>query len=129
LGVVGIGDVSEVADQGVTVNGTVNIVPANASAMAFGRTPGQVLNVVYLTPTTATSGGFFPNGVNGSLNSSGGSQMGTMPAGARPPAVAAPPGHRTRACSPPAARRCWPPAGSRPTPPASTPPPTRTRPS
>jgi len=92
LGVVGIGDVSEVADQGVTVNGTVNIVPANASAMAFGRTPGQVLNVVYLTPTTATSGGFFPNGVNGSLNSSGGSQMGTMPAGARPPAVAAPPG-------------------------------------
>ena len=78
--------------QGVTVNGAVNIVPANASAMAFGRTPGQVLNVVYLTPTTATSGGFSPNGVNGSLNSSGGSQMGTMPAGARPPAVAAPPG-------------------------------------
>ncbi len=37
--------------------------------------------MVYLTPKTATSGGFFPNGVNGSLNSSGGSQMATMPAG------------------------------------------------
>ena len=32
-----------------------------------GRSPGDVLNIVYLTKDTATKGGFFPSGVNGSL--------------------------------------------------------------
>lgn len=36
--------------------------------------------MVYLTPTTATSGGYFPNGVNGSLNSSGGHDARRRPA-------------------------------------------------
>jgi hypothetical protein len=67
-------------DQGVTRNGVENIVPANADGLAFGRTPGEVLNIVYLTPKVATSGGFYPNGVNGVLNTS--AAGGGMPAGA-----------------------------------------------
>lgn len=67
-------------DQGVTVNGAENIVPADSNGQAFGRTPGEVLNIVYLTPKVATSGGFYPDGVNGTLNQS--AAGGTMPAGA-----------------------------------------------
>lgn len=59
-------------DQGVTLDGDINIVPADDDGVAFGRTPAQVLSIVYLTPKPATSGGFFPNGVNGPVNSSGG---------------------------------------------------------
>jgi hypothetical protein len=58
-------------DQGVTLNGQANIVPADANGLAFGRTPGHVLNIVYLTPKVANSGGFYPHGVNGQLHTSG----------------------------------------------------------
>ncbi|MBY8828935.1 ferritin-like domain-containing protein [Hephaestia mangrovi] len=63
-------------DQGIspvnTSNGVVsNIAPLDANGIAFDRTPQQVLNVVYLTPDTADMGGFFPNGVNGTLMMSG----------------------------------------------------------
>ena len=57
-------------DQGVLLDGQLNIVPADANSLVFSRSPGQVLNVVYLTPQMATSGGFFPAGVNGELNTS-----------------------------------------------------------
>jgi Ferritin-like domain len=57
-------------DQGVTRNGHANIVPADANGLAFGRSPGQVLNIVYLTPKVANSGGFYPHGVNGQLHTS-----------------------------------------------------------
>ena len=67
-------------DQGTTVNGLENIVPADSNGLAYSRTPGEVLNIVYLTPKVATSGGFFPNGLNGILNQS--ATGGTMPAGA-----------------------------------------------
>jgi hypothetical protein len=59
------------ADQGLTIDGEANIIPADHNGIAFGRTPGQVLNIVYLTPGQATSGGFYPNGLNGELNTSG----------------------------------------------------------
>ena len=47
-----------------------NIVPTDAFGLAFSRTAGQVLNVVYLTPQSASSGGFFPRGVYGAINTS-----------------------------------------------------------
>ena len=48
-----------------------NIFPADdATGLAFSRTTGQVLNIVYLTRAAATMGGFFPNGVNGVINAS-----------------------------------------------------------
>jgi hypothetical protein len=55
-------------DQGLTINGEANIVPADSNGIAFARTPGQVLNVVYLTPKQASRGGFYPDGVNGSVH-------------------------------------------------------------
>ena len=59
------------ADQGLTIDGQANIIPDDNNGIAFGRTPGQVLNIVYLTPRQATSGGFYPNGLNGELSTSG----------------------------------------------------------
>jgi hypothetical protein len=58
-------------DQGITIDGEANIVPDDGNGIAFGRTPGQILNIVYLTPGQATSGGFYPNGLNGELTTSG----------------------------------------------------------
>ena len=58
-------------DQGVTLKNRANIVPTDSNGLAFGRTPQQVLNIVYLTPKVANSGGFFPKGVNGQLHTSG----------------------------------------------------------
>lgn len=57
-------------DQGVVRDGRANIVPSDDNGIAFSRTAGQVLNIVYLTPEEATSGGFFPRGVNGSIDTS-----------------------------------------------------------
>lgn len=58
-------------DQGVL--GTAeesNIVPVDANGLAFSRTAGQVLNIVYATRSQATMGGFFPAGVNGVIRQS-----------------------------------------------------------
>ncbi len=61
--------VSYVNGNAAAVNVQVaNIAPTDANGIAFSRTPAQVLNIVYLTAgTSASSGGFFPNGVNGTL--------------------------------------------------------------
>jgi hypothetical protein len=62
-------------DQGISPTGSgatavSNIVPLDANGVAFSRTTGQVLNIVYLTRTQATMGGFFPAGVNGTIRTS-----------------------------------------------------------
>ncbi len=58
-------------DQGISPTGdTSNIVPLDANGLAFSRTTGQVLNIAYLKKTAANSGGFFPAGVNGTINMS-----------------------------------------------------------
>ena len=49
---------------------TSNIVPTDGNGIAFGRTTGQVLNIVYLNKAQVTAGGFFPAGVNGTIRSS-----------------------------------------------------------
>ncbi|MEH3099946.1 ferritin-like domain-containing protein [Sphingomonas adhaesiva] len=61
-------------DEGIRPSGSgdtlrSNIAPLNANGLAYSRTPGQVLNIVYLTTATTTMGGFFPNGVNGTIRS------------------------------------------------------------
>jgi hypothetical protein len=45
----------------------------DSMALVETRTPGQVLYLAFGGAANATSGGFFPNGVNGSLNTSSGS--------------------------------------------------------
>ena len=53
----------------VQAEGTQNREADPTTAIAFSRTPQQVLNIVYLG-AAATMGGFFPNGVNGNIKMS-----------------------------------------------------------
>lgn len=64
-------------DQGISpvtpTDGTgvrSNIVPADQNGLVYSRSTGQVLNIVYLTDAAVAKGGFFPNGLNGTINTS-----------------------------------------------------------
>ena len=59
-------------DQGIGNSSVANLVPTDKNGVAYSRTPGQVLNIVYLNPKSVKKGGFFPKGVNGIVNTSGG---------------------------------------------------------
>lgn len=53
-------------DQGIARNNRANIVPSDKNGIAYSRSTGQVLNIVYLGGENA--GGFFPDGVNGAIS-------------------------------------------------------------
>ena len=57
-------------DQPIGTATSANITPIDRNGIAFSRSAGEVLNVVYLNPKSVTKGGFFPQGVNGSINKS-----------------------------------------------------------
>lgn len=58
-------------DQGLRPIGTAsNIAPLDGNGLAFGRSTGQVLNIVYLNRAAVTAGGFFPAGLNGTIKTS-----------------------------------------------------------
>ena len=63
-------------DQGIHTQMTqqygeiANIAPTDGDGLAFSRTAQQVLNIVYLNKDAVTMGGFFPNGVNGTIATS-----------------------------------------------------------
>ena len=58
-------------DQGISPIGSAsNIVPLDRDGIAFSRSTGQVLNIVYLNNRTIDRGGFFPSGVNGNIKMS-----------------------------------------------------------
>eukprot|EP00898_Chlorokybus_atmophyticus_P004985 jgi/Chlat1/5488/Chrsp36S05462 len=48
----------------------INNVPTDIRGLTFSRTPKQVLNILILGAPNGTSGGFFPNGINGKINNS-----------------------------------------------------------
>ena len=54
-------------DQPVLMNGVINLVPTDGNSIAFGRTPGQVLGIVY-EGGAANNYGYFPQRVNGRIN-------------------------------------------------------------
>jgi hypothetical protein len=65
-------DGSSDVDQGIAGadSSISNIVPTDASGIAYSRTAANVLNIVYLTKSATVGGGFFPNGVNGFIKTS-----------------------------------------------------------
>ncbi|WP_198153925.1 ferritin-like domain-containing protein [Catenuloplanes japonicus] len=57
-------------DQGIIRDRNANINPTDKNGINFSRSYDRVLNIVYLNPGQVTKGGFYPAGVNGSLNTS-----------------------------------------------------------
>ncbi|WP_426266281.1 ferritin-like domain-containing protein [Sphingomonas sp. LHG3443-2] len=58
-------------DQGIAPRDNAsNIAPLDGNGLAYSRSAGEVLNIVYLTQLARTQGGFFPAGVNGNIRTS-----------------------------------------------------------
>jgi hypothetical protein len=57
-------------DQGIGDATTANVVPTDVNGLAYSRSTGQVLNIVYLNKAAVGSGGFFPSGINGNIRTS-----------------------------------------------------------
>lgn len=55
------------SDQGIGTKEEANLVPTDEHGGVFGRTPREVLNVVYLDAHAPSAGGFYPDGLNGDI--------------------------------------------------------------
>ena len=60
-------DGSSKREQGIGTAEVSSIVPTDANAITYSRSPGQVLNIAYLNPAATDRGGFFPAGINSDL--------------------------------------------------------------
>ncbi len=60
--------VNTVDDEGIynATTGDYTLTPVDGNAVAYSRTPAQVLDVVYLG-SASIPGGFYPNGLNGKI--------------------------------------------------------------
>ena len=54
-------------DQGIVLDGKVNVVPTDENGLAFSRTADQVLKIVYLGGGAGSGNGFFPSKLNGKI--------------------------------------------------------------
>ncbi|MBN8849351.1 MULTISPECIES: ferritin-like domain-containing protein [unclassified Sphingomonas] len=59
-------------DQGIAGadSSISNVAPVDGNGIVFSRSTGQALNIFFLNKASTTSGGFFPSGVNGTVNAS-----------------------------------------------------------
>ncbi|GAA2752091.1 ferritin-like domain-containing protein [Amnibacterium kyonggiense] len=57
-------------DQGIGDRDRANLVPTDRNSIAYSRTPGAVLDIVYLNLSgkPVDKGGFYPHGVNGAIH-------------------------------------------------------------
>ena len=57
-----------VSSQGIVINNSANITATDANSVAFARNTREILNILY-GKVGASSGGFFPGGLNGRITS------------------------------------------------------------
>ncbi|GAA5141892.1 ferritin-like domain-containing protein [Pseudonocardia adelaidensis] len=63
-------------DQDLGTKEVANLVPTDEYGRAFGRNVMEILNIVYLDPQAGSSGGFYPDGLNGDIVQGTGSAAG-----------------------------------------------------
>lgn len=65
----GIASAVVAGSQLAALNGLTasNIVPTGLDGIAYGRSTANVLNILYLNSLAVAKGGFFPNGLNGTI--------------------------------------------------------------
>lgn len=54
-------------DQDIGTKDMANLIPNDEYGRTFGRSAAQILNIVYLDAAGGTSGGFYPDGLNGDI--------------------------------------------------------------
>lgn len=54
-------------DQDLGTRDEANLIPTDEYGRTFGRSAAQILNIVYLDAAAGSSGGFYPDGLNGDI--------------------------------------------------------------
>jgi Ferritin-like domain len=54
-------------DQDLGTKDEANLVPTDKYGRTFGRSAAEILNIVYLDAQAGSSGGFYPDGLNGDI--------------------------------------------------------------